>query len=161
MERVNDSFCGQFIQTRTRYLQKVDVWARISGHHIIVQFFPDVLKSSVFTVWWLPSASNTVWEYWADAFSNNVIGTNHAIPWSVRSPDFYVPKFSTVGNSVKCNKSNSTKSFCLRRERYFKGEDTVHEMVYLQCSFPKFGLVNWNFEFQICSCVVKFLYIFR
>ena len=115
---------NRFVETRTQYPQKVNVWAGIFGQHIIgplflnrnlnSEYFLELLEDEILprlndaarenqVVWFQMDgcpAHNTVTvrEYLNNAFDTNVIGLHHRINWPARSPDLSPNDFFLWGH---------------------------------------------------------------
>jgi len=114
----------RFIETRTQYPQKINVWAGILGDNIIGPFFLEgnltgesfleLLRNQIVPalaevvpeneeIWFQMDgcpAHNTlaVREYLQNTFNGHVIGPNHAICWPARSPDLSINDFFLWGH---------------------------------------------------------------
>lgn len=114
----------RFVETRTQYPQKVNVWAGIFGQRIIGPFFLnrnlnaeyylELLEEQILPtlndasrenqeVWYqmdgCPAHNTlTVREYLHYAFNGNVIGIHHTINWPARSPDIAPNDFFLWGH---------------------------------------------------------------
>ena len=114
----------RFVETRTQYPQKVNVWAGIFGHNIIgplfltrnlnAEYYLELLENHILPalhdaarenqeVWYqmdgCPAHSTlAVREYLDNSFNGNVIGLNHTVNWPARSPDISPNDFFLWGH---------------------------------------------------------------
>jgi len=114
----------RFVETRTQYPQKINLWAGILGHHIIGPFFLEGNLTGEYFLELLQNhigpalaevapeneetwfqmdgcpAHNTlaVREYLQNAFVGHVIGPHHTIGWPARSPDLSINDFFLWGH---------------------------------------------------------------
>ena len=115
---------NRFVETRTQYPQKVNVWAGIFGQHIIGPYYlNETLTAQVFLellqnhigpalteiveedqdIWFQMDGcpahnSLVVREYLQDVFGGNVIGPGFTTPWPARSPDISPNDFFLWGD---------------------------------------------------------------
>lgn len=155
---------NRFVETRTQYPQKVNVWAGIFGQRIIgpfflnrnlnAEYFLELLEDQILPtlndvarenqeVWFQMDgcpAHNTavVREYLNTALNSNVIGPNHTISWPARSPDLSPNDYFLWGH---------LKSMLYKGKKY-ENLDELRNAISAECNrISMYQLANVRKEF--------------